>query len=146
VLIVTVKYVFALLRADNRGEGGILALYTLVRLAIGRRSVPVLLLAIAGAALFAGDAAITPAISVLSAIEGAELMLPGLADFVLPVTIGILLALFMVQRHGTARVAIFFGPVMALWFLTLAATGLWHMTEEPAVLAALNPWSGACRS
>ncbi len=142
VLIVTVKYVFALLRADNRGEGGILALYTLVRLAIGRRSVPVLLLAIAGAALFTGDAAITPAISVLSAIEGAELMLPGLADFVLPVTIGILLALFMVQRHGTARVAIFFGPVMALWFLTLAAIGLWHMTDEPAVLAALNPWWG----
>ena len=102
ILIVTVKYVFFLLRADNRGEGGILALYTLVRLATGRRSVPILLLALAGAALFAGDAAITPAISVLSAVEGVGLILPQLSAYVLPVTIGILIALFMVQRqwHG----------------------------------------------
>jgi KUP system potassium uptake protein len=142
ILIVTVKYVFFLLRADNRGEGGILALYTLVRLAAGRRSVPVLLLALAGAALFAGDAAITPAISVLSAVEGSELILPALEDYVLPVTIGILIALFAVQRTGTARVAMLFGPVCVLWFLALAGLGLWHVVEAPAVLRAFSPFWG----
>jgi KUP system potassium uptake protein len=139
ILIVTVKYVFVLLRADNRGEGGILALYTLVRLAAGRRSVPVLLLALAGAALFAGDAAITPAISVLSAVEGSELILPAMADYVLPVTIGILIALFAVQRTGTARVAMLFGPVCVLWFLALSGLGLWHIVEAPTVLHAFSP-------
>lgn len=142
LIIVTVKYVFVLLRADNRGEGGILALYTLVRLALGRRSVPILLLAIAGAALFAGDAIITPAISVLSAVEGAELMFPGVETFVVPATIGILFALFAVQRRGTASVALFFGPITALWFLALAALGLWHVAEAPGVLAAVNPLWG----
>jgi KUP system potassium uptake protein len=139
ILIVTVKYVFFLLRADNRGEGGILALYTLVRLATGRRSVPILLLALAGAALFAGDAAITPAISVLSAVEGFGLILPQLSTYVLPVTIGILIALFMVQRHGTANVARFFGPVCVVWFVTLAGLGLWHIADDPTVLASFNP-------
>ncbi|MDQ2065802.1 potassium transporter Kup [Xinfangfangia sp. CPCC 101601] len=139
LLIVTVKYVFVLLRADNRGEGGILSLYTLVRLAIGRRSIPILLLAMAGAALFAGDAAITPAISVLSAVEGMGLILPQLEAYVLPVTLGILVALFMVQRQGTARVAQFFGPVMLLWFAVLAGMGLWHLAEAPMVLWAVNP-------
>jgi KUP system potassium uptake protein len=139
ILIVTVKYVFFLLRADNRGEGGILALYTLVRLAAGRRSVPVLLLALGGAALFAGDAAITPAISVLSAVEGMELILPGFARYVLPVTVGILLALFLVQRHGTASVARFFGPICVVWFLALGGLGLWHIADDPAVLGAFNP-------
>jgi KUP system potassium uptake protein len=139
ILIVTVKYVFVLLRADNRGEGGILALYTLVRLAAGRRSVPVLLLALAGAALFAGDAAITPAISVLSAVEGSMLILPGMADYVLPVTIGIIIALFAAQRTGTARVAMFFGPVCALWFLALAGLGLAQIVDAPQVLQAFSP-------
>jgi KUP system potassium uptake protein len=139
ILIVTVKYVFVLLRADNRGEGGILALYTLVRLATGRRSVPVLLLALGGAALFAGDAAITPAISVLSAVEGMELILPGFARYVLPVTVGILLALFLMQRHGTASVARFFGPICVVWFLALGSLGLWHITDDPAVLHAFSP-------
>ncbi|HOZ34646.1 MAG TPA: porin [Tabrizicola sp.] len=111
ILIVTVKYVFFLLRADNRGEGGILALYTLVRLAAGKRSVPVLLLALSGAALFAGDAAITPAISVLSAVEGLGLIVPALSAYVLPVTLGILVGLFIVQRHGTASVAKLFGQI-----------------------------------
>ncbi len=142
VLIVTVKYVFVLLRADNRGEGGILSLYTLVRLAAGKRSVPVLLLALGGAALFAGDAAITPAISVLSAVEGLGLILPSLSAYVLPVTLGILVALFMVQRRGTASVAALFGPICLVWFLTLAALGLWHIADEPAVLAAFNPLWG----
>ncbi|MCU0828109.1 MAG: potassium transporter Kup [Tabrizicola sp.] len=143
ILIVTVKYVFLLLRADNRGEGGILALYTLVRLAAGKRSVPVLLLALGGAALFAGDAAITPAISVLSAVEGMGLILPSLSAYVLPVTIGILIGLFLVQRQGTASVARFFGPVCVLWFLALGGLGAWHIADDPAVLAAFNPlWGG----
>jgi len=142
VLIVTVKYIFALLRADNRGEGGVLALYTLVRLALGRRSLPMLGLAIAAAALFGGDAVITPAISVLSAVEGMELVMPALHPWVLPVSIGILLALFMVQRRGTASIAGFFGPVTVLWFLTLGGLGLWHMAANPAIIAALNPLWG----
>lgn len=142
LLIVTVKYVFVLLRADNRGEGGILALYTLVRLALGHRSIPVLLIAIAGAALFAGDAAITPAISVLSAVEGMGLVLPELETYVLPVTIAILVALFIVQMRGTASVARLFGPVTVLWFLVLAGLGVMHLREDPFVLDAFNPLWG----
>ncbi|MCX7286559.1 MAG: KUP/HAK/KT family potassium transporter, partial [Rhodobacterales bacterium] len=139
MLIVTVKYVFFLLRADNRGEGGILALYTLVRLATGRRSIPILLLALCGAALFAGDAAITPAISVLSAVEGMQLVVPALEAFVLPVTLGILIALFAVQRNGTASVARLFGPICVVWFVSLAGLGLTHIADTPAVLASFNP-------
>jgi KUP system potassium uptake protein len=139
ILIVTAKYVLFLLRLDNRGEGGVLALYTMVRLAIGQRSVPVLGLAILGAALFFGDAAITPAISVLSAVEGAELVLPSLTNWVVPITIGILFGLFMLQRQGTARIAGTFGPITALWFLTLAGLGLWNIALAPDVLAAFNP-------
>lgn len=138
-LIVTVKYVLFLLRADNRGEGGVLALYTLARLAIGRRSLPVLALAVAGAALFAGDAIITPAISVLSAVEGAGLILPSLAEWVVPVTLGILLALFLVQRRGTGAMSLAFGPITALWFLTLGGLGLWQIVANPGVLAAFSP-------
>jgi KUP system potassium uptake protein len=143
ILIVTVKYVFVLLRADNRGEGGILALYTLVRLAAGRRSVPVLLLALGGAALFAGDAAITPAISVLSAVEGLGLILPSLTQVVLPVTLVILVALFVAQRRGTASVAALFGPICVVWFAALAGLGLWHIADQPMVLASFNPLWGA---
>ncbi len=139
ILIVTVKYVFALLRADNRGEGGILALYTLVRLAAGKRSIPVLVLAVAGAALFAGDAGITPAISVLSAVEGIELIVPHFEAYVIPVTLGILVALFAVQRRGTASVARLFGPVTAVWFLALGALGVWHMLETPWVVSSFSP-------
>jgi KUP system potassium uptake protein len=139
ILIVTVKYVFLLLRADNRGEGGILALYTLVRLAAGKRSVPVLLLALGGAALFAGDAAITPAISVLSAVEGMEFVVPALHAYILPITLGILIALFAVQRWGTASVALLFGPITLVWFLALGGLGLWHMSETPSILLSLNP-------
>lgn len=142
-LIVTVKYVFVLLRADNRGEGGILALYALVRLAAGRRSVPVLLLALAGAALFAGDAAITPAISVLSAVEGVGLILPEASAYVLPATLAILVGLFALQRRGTASVARLFGPICVIWFVTLASLGLWHIAEAPGVLRAFSPHWGA---
>ena len=141
ILIVTVKYVFVLLRADNRGEGGILALYTLVRLALGRRSTAILALAIAGAALFAGDAAITPAISVLSAVEGMGLVLPHFEPYILPVTLAILFGLFVMQGAGTARVAKLFGPITVVWFLALG--GLWHIGQAPQVLAAFNPLWGA---
>jgi KUP system potassium uptake protein len=142
IVIVTLKYVLFLLRVDNRGEGGILALYTMVRLAIGRRSLPVLALAIFGAALFFGDAIITPAISVLSAIEGTELIFAGMEPFVVPITIGILLALFFVQHKGTGAIAGAFGPITALWFLTLAALGVWNIVAAPQVLAAFNPLYG----
>lgn len=144
VVIVTAKYVLFLLRVDNRGEGGILALYTMVRLAIGHRSIPVLALAVAGAALFFGDAIITPAISVLSAVEGAGLVMPALEELVVPVALGILVALFLVQRSGTGAVAGAFGPVTVIWFTVLCGLGLWHIVEAPAVLAAFNPaWAAA---
>ena len=139
MLIVTFKYVLILLRADNRGEGGVLSLYTLARLAIGKRSLPVLALGIAGAALFVGDAVITPAISVLSAVEGAGLVLPALSHWVIPVTLGILIALFVVQKQGTAKIAIGFGPITAIWFAVLAVTGISHIIAVPAVLEAFNP-------
>ncbi len=138
-IVVTVKYVMLLLRADNRGEGGVLALYTLARLAIGKRSLPVLSLAVAGAALFAGDAIITPAISVLSAVEGTELIVPSMERFVVPITLGILLALFVVQRSGTGSIAFAFGPITAVWFLVLGWLGLTEIIHAPIVLTAFNP-------
>lgn len=138
-LIVTVKYVLILLRADNRGEGGILALYTLVRLAFGRRSLPVLLLAMAGAALFAGDAIITPAVSVLGAVEGMGLIVPSLNEWVLPVTLGILIALFAVQSKGTGAISVFFGPITVVWFLTLGGAGIVQIIAAPHILSAFNP-------
>jgi KUP system potassium uptake protein len=111
VIVVTIKYVLVLLRSDNNGEGGTLSLTALATRALGRRSY-LLLLGIIGAAMFLGDSVITPAISVLSAVEGLELAAPGLQHYVLPLTIVILLMLFAVQRRGTAKVATFFGPVM----------------------------------
>lgn len=143
VLIVTVKYVMFLLRADNRGEGGILALYTLSRLAIGRRSYGVLALGIAGAALFFGDAIITPAVSVLSAVEGIKLVAPSFERYVLPITLGILIALFVVQRHGTQAIAFAFGPITALWFVTMGVTGILQLMGDTTVLAAFNPYYAA---
>ena len=139
MIIVTLKYVIVLLRADNRGEGGVLALYTLVRLALGYRSLWVLGLGIAGAALFFGDAIITPAISVLSAVEGMELISPAFTEYVIPITLGILVALFLVQRHGTAAVSIAFGPIMVVWFLVLAGMGAAHLARAPVILLAFNP-------
>lgn len=139
ILIVTLKYVLFLLRNDNRGEGGVLALYTLARLAIGHRSIPVLVLALAGAALFFGDAIITPAISVLSAVEGASLIVPAFHDWIVPATMAILIALFLVQKSGTARVSRLFGPITTLWFLTMAGMGLRHIAAEPAILLAFDP-------
>lgn len=141
-LIVTVKYVMFLLRADNHGEGGVLALYTLTRLAVGRRSLPVLALGIAGASLFLGDSIITPAVTVLSAVEGISLVAPQSQQYVLPVTIGIILALFIVQRHGTHAISALFGPVMLLWFVTMGGVGAWQLAHDPEILLAFNPIYG----
>src|SRR3954470_22804869 len=138
VIVVTVKYVLVLLRSDNNGEGGTLSLTALATRALGRRSY-LLLLGVIGAAMFLGDSVITPAISVLSAVEGLELAAPGMKHYVLPLTIVILVALFAVQRRGTARVAAFFGPVMLVWFLTIAVAGAMHLLDDLTVFAAINP-------
>jgi KUP system potassium uptake protein len=142
VIVVTLKYVLILLRADNNGEGGTLSLTALASRAIGRRTVPVMMLGIVGAAMFYGDSVITPAISVLSAVEGLKLANPGLDHYVTPLAVVILIALFAVQSRGTARVAALFGPVMTLWFISIAAAGLMHMRDNPLVLAALDPSHG----
>jgi KUP system potassium uptake protein len=139
VIVVTLKYVLILLRADNNGEGGTLSLTALASRAIGRRTVPVFTLGIIGAAMFYGDSVITPAISVLSAVEGLKLAKPALEHYVLPLAIVILIGLFAVQSRGTARVAALFGPVMVVWFLAIAAAGLMHVSDNPVVLAALDP-------
>ncbi len=140
ILIVTVKYVVLILRADNRGEGGTLALLALVQGAVGRRTPVLFGLGIAGAALFYGDAAITPAISVLSAIEGLTLVQPAFAPYVIPVTIAIIVPLFWMQSVGTERVSALFGPVTLVWFLTLAALGISHAFDQPLIFHALNPY------
>lgn len=139
-LVVTVKYVLFVLRADNNGEGGILSLMALVRGALKGRPDLILGVGICGAALFFGDAVITPAISVLSAMEGLEIVAPNLTPFVVPAAVVILVTLFSVQKLGTGRVAIVFGPIMALWFVALGASGLWHIFDDPTVMAALNPY------
>src|ERR1700736_4563693 len=139
-IVVTAKYVLLLLRADNNGEGGTLSLMALGQRALGRRSWPLLALGVIGASMFIGDSMITPAISVLSAVEGLKLVTPALEHYVVPLTVFILVALFSVQSGGTARVASAFGPVMVVWFATLAMMGLIHISDDPSVLAAINPW------
>ena len=141
IIVVAVKYVLLIMRADNQGEGGILALLALaLEAARGERSRNLLvLLALGGAALFYGDSMITPAISVLSAVEGIGIATPVLSRFVPPLTIVVLLALFLLQKGGTARVGRLFGPVMVLWFATLAISGVLQIAEAPRVLAAINP-------
>ena len=139
-IVVTAKYVLLLLRADNNGEGGTLSLMALGQRALGRRSWPLLALGVVGASMFIGDSMITPAISVLSAVEGLKLVTPALEHYVVPLTILILVVLFSVQRSGTARVASLFGPVMVVWFTTLAVMGLVHINDDPTVLMAINPW------
>ena len=143
-LVVTAKYVLILLRADNKGEGGTLSLMALALRALGSTGFhfTILVLGMVAAALFYGDALITPAISVISAVEGLEVAAPQLESYVVPLTIVILVALFAFQSHGTARVATLFGPVMIIWFTVLAALGLWHISDDPGVLAALNPLRG----
>jgi KUP system potassium uptake protein len=140
IVVVTIKYVLILLRADNNGEGGTLSLTALAFRAIGRRTPLVLMLGIVGAAMFLGDSVITPAISVLSAVEGLKLAIPASEHFVVPLTIAILILLFAVQRRGTARVASFFGPVMVVWFIAIAFAGLLHISDDPRIFAAINPY------
>lgn len=139
---VTAKYVLFLMQADNKGEGGTLSLMALAHTALGRRGAPIFLLGVAGAALFSGDALITPAISVLSALEGLELATPVFTPYILPLTIVILIALFWAQRRGTAGVAAFFGPIMAVFFLTIGALGAAHIGDAPYILRAFNPVLG----
>ena len=139
MISVTIKYVVLILRADNNGEGGTLSLMALAQRAIGRQTFVVFILGVLGASLFAGDAVITPAISVLSAVEGLKLVSPQFSHFVLPLTVVILIALFILQSKGTATVGKLFGPIMIIWFLTLAAGGVAHIADSPKILAALNP-------
>jgi KUP system potassium uptake protein len=140
IVVVTLKYVLILLRADNNGEGGTLSLTALASRALGRRTTLVFVLGMIGAAMFLGDSFITPAISVLSAVEGLKLVTPAFGDYVIPITVVILFGLFAVQRRGTAKVAAFFGPVMVVWFLAIAIAGLLHISDDPGILLAINPY------
>jgi KUP system potassium uptake protein len=143
MLIVTVTYVLLAMRVDNDGEGGIMALITLLRrwAANGKSRVTMLLagLGVLGAALFLGDSMITPAISVLSAVEGLKVVRPSLHEWVVPITVVIIVCLFLVQRFGTAAVGRYFGPVMIGWFGAIGVCGVWGITKEPGILKALSP-------
>jgi KUP system potassium uptake protein len=140
--MVSLKYVTFVLRADNEGEGGILALLSLVaagRVANGARLPVLVLIGVIGASLLYGDGVITPAISVLSAMEGLKLIAPSFEHFIVPATILILIGLFMIQRYGTERIGKFFGPVMVVWFAVLALLGAINILIAPAIMQAVNP-------
>jgi len=141
MVVVTAKYVLFVMRADNEGEGGIMALLGLAAHSETnqRRRTALLMVGITGAALFYGDGMITPAISVLSAVEGLEVAAPLLKPYVIPITIVVLIGLFVVQSRGSERIGAYFGPVMAVWFTVLAIGGVVQIVRDPAVLAALNP-------
>src|SRR5713101_1108186 len=145
VIVVAVKYVIVIMRADNRGQGGVLALTALALRSTsrtGRRHRLVLAAGLAGAALFYGDGVITPAISVLSAVEGLRVATPVFEPYILPITVILLLALFLVQRRGTGMVGGFFGPITALWFLVIGLLGAIEIFKQPEILWALNPYYG----
>ncbi len=142
-LVVTLKYVILIMRADNQGEGGTLSLMALAQKVIGRGMNIAFYLGVAGAALFYGDSVITPAVSVLSAVEGFGVVLPSLQRYVLPAAIVIIILLFSVQSRGTAKVAAFFGPVMVVWFAVLGLMGVRHIADDPAIFHALNPYYAA---
>jgi KUP system potassium uptake protein len=146
IIVISVKYLTFVMRADNRGEGGIVALLSLIRPTTGTRTrARALLIAMAlfGAALLYGDGMITPAISVLSAVEGLEVATPQFRRYVVPITIVILIALFSVQKRGTGGVGAMFGPVTVVWFLLLSVTGIWQIAQNPTVLVAVNPLHAA---
>src|SRR6202023_1166988 len=137
--------VLVIMRADNRGEGGLLALTALVL----RRTNPahkrylwIMAAGLVGASLFFGDGVITPAISVLSAVEGLKVATPLFEPYVIPISLVLLIGLFLVQRHGTAAIGGLFGPVMLVWFAVLAVLGIWSIAREPHILLALNPYYG----
>jgi KUP system potassium uptake protein len=142
IITVTLKYVLILLRADNNGEGGTLSLTALATRALGRRTAFVFIVGVIGASMFLGDSVITPAISVLSAVEGLKLASPAFSDYVAPLTVIILVALFAAQSHGTAKVAALFGPIMVVWFSAIAIAGALHIHDDPHVLEAINPYYG----
>ena len=147
MLVITVKYLLFVLRADNKGEGGILALAALLYGSEGatrgnRLRIP-MMLALFGAGLLYGEGVITPAISVLGAIEGISEQSPALSDLVVPITVGILVALFLIQRHGTGRLGSIFGWIVGLWFVAIGAVGLHWIIVEPSVLGAINPYHAA---
>jgi KUP system potassium uptake protein len=141
-LVVTVKYVIFIMKADNRGEGGTLTLMALAQSVMGRTAFLPYALGIVGAALFYGDSIITPAISVLSAVEGLKYITPVFEPYILWISIAILIGLFAVQSRGTGKVAAFFGPIMLVWFLTLGGLGLYHIGDDLSIFAAFNPYYG----
>ncbi len=142
MLVVTIKYVTIIMRADNKGEGGSLALLALISSAAGQKrwSMPIVLLGVFATALFYGDSMITPAISVLSAVEGLEVVSPAFGGMVIPTAVTILVGLFLIQSHGTAKVGLLFGPIMAVYFTVIAVLGIINIIPRPDVLYALNPW------
>jgi KUP system potassium uptake protein len=142
VIVISVKYLLFVMRADNRGEGGILALMSLVRARRSKRRGVLLGLGLFGAALLYGDGMITPAISVLSAIEGLNVATKSVESYVVPITIVVLIALFTVQKHGTTKIGRFFGPVTAVWFTVLSILGVWQIAHDPRVLWAIMPSHG----
>jgi KUP system potassium uptake protein len=142
MIVVSLKYVILIMRADNKGEGGIMALLALASSAVKDRSrwrAPVILLGLVGASLFYGDAVLTPAISVLSAVEGLEIGTQAFKPYVVPIAVGVVVGLFALQRRGTSVVGALFGPVAVLWFLAIAALGIYGIANRPEVLWALNP-------
>jgi KUP system potassium uptake protein len=140
IIVVALKYIVILLRMDNHGEGGTISLTALAFRAMGRRAPHVLMLGIIGAAMFYGSSLITPALSVLSAVEGLKVMTPALEAYVLPITIFLLFLLFAVQSRGTGRVSVLFGPITVTWFIAIALSGGLHIADDPSVLAAFNPY------
>jgi len=142
MIVVSLKYVLLVLRADNRGEGGIMALLALAISSTRKNpqwTAPLLAVGVFGASLFYGDAVLTPAISVLSAVEGLEVGTAAFKPYIVPIATGILIGLFLIQKHGTGFVGMLFGPVCALWFLSIGAAGVWNIARQPSILEALNP-------
>ena len=142
ILVVTVKYVLFVMRADNKGEGGVLSLMALALRSFDSKSKGYfffMIMGMLGACMLLGESVITPAISVLSAVEGIEIAAPGLNKFIIPISLIILVALFLIQKYGTAAVGKLFGPITLAWFLTLAALGIWNIGDAPEIIAAFNP-------
>src|SRR5262249_10733193 len=142
MVVVSFKYVLLVLRADNRGEGGIMALLALATASVRdkpRLSAALFAIGVFGASLFYGDAVLTPAISVLSAVEGLEVGTSAFKPYIVPIATGILIALFLIQKQGTGFVGLLFGPVCALWFVSIGAVGVWNIAQQPSIVAALNP-------
>jgi KUP system potassium uptake protein len=141
IIVTSIKYVSLAMRIDNDGEGGILALMSLLGVKLKPQPI-IVAFGLLGAALIYGDGAITPAISVLSAVEGLNIVAPSFTPYVLPTSVLILVALFFIQAQGTARIGRAFGPIMLIWFVTIALLGIWGIAQHPSVLFAINPLYG----